>query len=787
MKIKQVHISGFGKWSQVAFDFNSQLQIIVGQNESGKSTLRAFIVGILFGFPSKKQSKNVYDPQDGSRYGGDLVVETANGDFRIARFDRTQSTLTITRLADQHEITNPEEWLSNELSPLTRQSFDDIFNFSEQDLIQMKQISAPDLQKLLLNLGAVGSTQWLETAIEFDKQADKLFASRATGRRSLNQSVHSYADSETELAKQSEQLKIFLDDQQTVSELTQSVAMLEKELDKSQENINQLSQLQRQYRLFYEAQQIERKQVRSVSESDLQHAEQLQVEIDLLASNIRRQEQDLSVQPESASEIEDSNKRLMTIKMMASQLVNDQRQHDELLAQQKAIQAQFATNKVPELLTADDDHRLSNYKVRFIGVVSGAILLTIAVYLVVTPIWLWLMVVIVLLSFIIRFVVKNNSVISDIKKQYYPLNETQIRAVQPSIEHYLKLDNSLTAINQKIDLQTVHINKALQSLARDLNVALASQAIHDSVDQLAQTIQNRDLLNQNENVLRQQQQSQLDNMIKASSISLNQKKLDLKVIFQKYDVEKMTDLQNLDVAYHEQMVNNHRYQAMIQQIPAQDQKKLSAFEDAQALSKKLENEHNNLSQIKQHFAEEQAKLARIQAQQMQRVSNDDFMVMQQKVADQKTELISQFSKYLAQKLANRWIYSALHAASQNRFPKMMKFATEYFSQLTVRRYQHINFEKDEIIVTTARHESFNVMSLSTGTQEQLYVAMRLALARVIADVINFPMLIDDGFVNFDSQRRAVMLDMLAQLSDKQQIIYLTTSVETNDFPNMIKL
>lgn len=209
MKIKQVHISGFGKWSQVAFDFNSQLQIIVGQNESGKSTLRAFIVGILFGFPSKKQSKNVYDPQDGSRYGGDLVVETANGDFRIARFDRTQSTLTITRLADQHEITNPDEWLSNELSPLTRQSFDDIFNFSEQDLIQMKQISAPDLQKLLLNLGAVGSTQWFETATEFDKQADKLFASRATGRRSLNQAVHSYEVSETELAKQSEQLKIF--------------------------------------------------------------------------------------------------------------------------------------------------------------------------------------------------------------------------------------------------------------------------------------------------------------------------------------------------------------------------------------------------------------------------------------------------------------------------------------------------------------------------------------------------------------------------------------------------
>ena len=54
MDIQQVDISGFGRWSKQHFDFQSGLQVILGQNESGKSTLRAFIVGILFGFPSKK-------------------------------------------------------------------------------------------------------------------------------------------------------------------------------------------------------------------------------------------------------------------------------------------------------------------------------------------------------------------------------------------------------------------------------------------------------------------------------------------------------------------------------------------------------------------------------------------------------------------------------------------------------------------------------------------------------------------------------------------------------------
>ena len=48
MKIKRIQINGFGRWSQKTFDFVSDFQAIVGQNESGKSTLRAFMVSMLF-------------------------------------------------------------------------------------------------------------------------------------------------------------------------------------------------------------------------------------------------------------------------------------------------------------------------------------------------------------------------------------------------------------------------------------------------------------------------------------------------------------------------------------------------------------------------------------------------------------------------------------------------------------------------------------------------------------------------------------------------------------------
>ncbi len=77
--------------------------------------------------------------------------------------------------------------------------------------------------------------------------------------------------------------------------------------------------------------------------------------------------------------------------------------------------------------------------------------------------------------------------------------------------------------------------------------------------------------------------------------------------------------------------------------------------------------------------------------------------------------------------------------------------------------------------------------LSTGTQEQLYIALRLALSRVIADIVSVPILIDDGFVNFDPQRKQTMIALLQDIDQQQQIIYFTTAWPDQAAESMIKL
>ena len=47
MIITSLEISGFGKFHQFSLDFSPLCNVIYGENEAGKSTLHAFIQGML--------------------------------------------------------------------------------------------------------------------------------------------------------------------------------------------------------------------------------------------------------------------------------------------------------------------------------------------------------------------------------------------------------------------------------------------------------------------------------------------------------------------------------------------------------------------------------------------------------------------------------------------------------------------------------------------------------------------------------------------------------------------
>ncbi len=69
--------------------------------------------------------------------------------------------------------------------------------------------------------------------------------------------------------------------------------------------------------------------------------------------------------------------------------------------------------------------------------------------------------------------------------------------------------------------------------------------------------------------------------------------------------------------------------------------------------------------------------------------------------------------------------------------------------------------------------------LSTGTAEQLYLCLRLGLAREYSSrTVPLPFVMDDVFVNFDPERAERVAEVLLDTAKESQIILLTCRPET---------
>ena len=61
MKIQKLKINSFGKLENKEIELKEKINIIYGENESGKSTLLKFITGMLYGLSKNKNGKEISD------------------------------------------------------------------------------------------------------------------------------------------------------------------------------------------------------------------------------------------------------------------------------------------------------------------------------------------------------------------------------------------------------------------------------------------------------------------------------------------------------------------------------------------------------------------------------------------------------------------------------------------------------------------------------------------------------------------------------------------------------
>lgn len=114
---------------------------------------------------------------------------------------------------------------------------------------------------------------------------------------------------------------------------------------------------------------------------------------------------------------------------------------------------------------------------------------------------------------------------------------------------------------------------------------------------------------------------------------------------------------------------------------------------------------------------------------------------------------------------------------QARFsPKLGRKAGEYLDKLTDGRYKRVILDKDlqpqaeEYGASVSR----DILYLSGGTVDQIYLALRLAICDVVLPKENScPIILDDVLVYFDDERLVSALKLLKEIAKERQIIIFT--------------
>ncbi|PAE15728.1 hypothetical protein CHH91_12245 [Virgibacillus sp. 7505] len=191
MQISGGHIYDFGKWHDYTFDFQeSSLVIIQGENEAGKSTLKAFLIYILFGMRTRELES--YKPRTGGTPGGRLTLRLPGGQAVVERIlDRHNGEAVCYIGSEQKD----QQWLEDQLGGMDASVFRQVFTLDTESLVSLQLTDKEHLGQVLLDAGQTGSADVHKLEKKLQQELQQLF--RPQGRKPrINAMLHTVSEQE---------------------------------------------------------------------------------------------------------------------------------------------------------------------------------------------------------------------------------------------------------------------------------------------------------------------------------------------------------------------------------------------------------------------------------------------------------------------------------------------------------------------------------------------------------------------------------------------------------------
>jgi uncharacterized protein YhaN len=170
-----MHIYGFGQLENVIIENLADFQVFYGENEAGKSTIMAFIHGILFGFPTKQQTEYRYEPKHSSKYGGNIKVFLEDKGFTLIERVKGKTAAGDVSVTCENGVIGGEELLQELLLHVDKGLYQAIFSFNLHGLQNIHQMKGEEIGKFLFSAGMLGTDRLAQAEGGLQKGLDARF------------------------------------------------------------------------------------------------------------------------------------------------------------------------------------------------------------------------------------------------------------------------------------------------------------------------------------------------------------------------------------------------------------------------------------------------------------------------------------------------------------------------------------------------------------------------------------------------------------------------------------
>ena len=151
---------------------------------------------------------------------------------------------------------------------------------------------------------------------------------------------------------------------------------------------------------------------------------------------------------------------------------------------------------------------------------------------------------------------------------------------------------------------------------------------------------------------------------------------------------------------------------------------------------------------------------------------------QQKTAQHAARIAELGADYAASRIASVVLAQVIDAYQKRNQGPLIDKASKRFAAITSERYSGVvvDYNEDKQILKAVRSdgERLAMDQLSTGRRDQLFLALRLAAIEGHLDNAEpLPVIVDDILIQFDDQASAATFKVLADLSKRTQVLFLT--------------